>query len=96
MRTLIGGVALVAVMATAGLADDRRAELQASPEVAQFTSTPFVLPLLPRRYQSHCDYVRATSFAPATAAPSINSIIAPPALPVAATSASAIATPTAM
>jgi hypothetical protein len=40
------------------LADDRRAELQVSPEVTQFTSTPFVLPLLPRRYQSHCDYVK--------------------------------------
>jgi hypothetical protein len=48
------GVALIAVMTTAGAAADRGAGLQASPAVVQYSYSFTPLPLLPRRYQNHC------------------------------------------
>jgi hypothetical protein len=56
MKTLLCGLALVAVMATAGVAADRRGELQYSPAVEQFSWSWAAMPLLPRRYQNHCGY----------------------------------------
>jgi hypothetical protein len=56
MKTLMCGMALLAVMATAAGAADRRAELQAAPEVVQFSYSLVPMPLLPRRHQNHCGY----------------------------------------
>jgi hypothetical protein len=58
MKTLMCGVALVAGMATVCAAADRRAELQASPMVEQFSYSLVPLPPLPRRHQNHCGYVK--------------------------------------
>jgi hypothetical protein len=56
MKTLLCGVALFAVMATAGTAADKRAEPQVSPAVAQFSYSPVAMPLLPRRHRNHCGF----------------------------------------
>ena len=56
MKTLMCGMAVLAVVATAAGAADRRAELQASPAVVQFSYSPVPMPLLPRRHQNHCGY----------------------------------------
>jgi hypothetical protein len=56
MKTLMCGVALVAVTATAGAAADRRVEPQAAPAMAQFTYSPVPMPPLPPRNQNHCSY----------------------------------------
>jgi hypothetical protein len=56
MKTLTCGVALLAAMATVCAAADRRAELQASPAVVQFSYSSVAMPLLPRRHQNHCGY----------------------------------------
>jgi hypothetical protein len=58
MKTLMCGVALVAVMATAGVAAGRPAEQQASPAVEQFSYSLVPLPPLPRQHQNHCAYVK--------------------------------------
>jgi hypothetical protein len=57
MKTLMRGAALLAVIATTCAAADRRAELQASPAVEQFSYSPVPLPPLPRRHQNHCGTV---------------------------------------
>jgi hypothetical protein len=56
MKTLMCGMAVLAVVATAAGAADRRAELQASLAVEQFSYSPVPMPLLPRRHQNHCGY----------------------------------------
>jgi hypothetical protein len=53
MKTLICGVVLLAVTATAGAA----VELQASPVVEQFSYSRGPMPPLPPQYQNHCDTV---------------------------------------
>jgi hypothetical protein len=53
MKTLMYGVVLLAVTATAGAA----VELQTSPAVEQFSYSRAPLPPLPRQYQNHCDTV---------------------------------------
>jgi hypothetical protein len=57
MKTLMCGVALVAVMATAGLAAEPQAEL-APAGMLQFSYSPVPMPPLPRRHQNHCGYVK--------------------------------------
>jgi hypothetical protein len=56
MKTLMCGVALVAIMAAAGAAAEPRAEL-ASPGMTQFSYSLVPMPPLPRRHQNHCGYV---------------------------------------
>jgi hypothetical protein len=56
MRTLLCGVALLAVMTTAGTAADRRVEPQLVPAVAQFSYRPAAMPLLPRQHWNHCGF----------------------------------------
>jgi hypothetical protein len=57
MKTLICGMVLLAVMATASTAAEQRAELQASPAVEQFSYSRTPLPPLPRQNQNHCGTV---------------------------------------
>jgi hypothetical protein len=54
MKTLIGAAALLVAMATTGTAADRRAELQYSPAVPQYSWA--AMPPLPRPLQNHCGY----------------------------------------
>jgi hypothetical protein len=68
MKTLVWAAALLVVMATTGMAADRRVELQYSPAVPQYTwASRAAMPPLPVRLQNHCGADYQVYFCPATA-----------------------------
>jgi hypothetical protein len=56
MKTLMCVAALLAVMATTGVAADRRVELEYSPVPQYSWASWAAMPLLPRQLQNHCGY----------------------------------------